>query len=168
MPFSPPGLLLPSSTHGTFPRGFPASVAFHSSQPHLHLKLTMCDSHLFWTLQGFCSMHLQVSLPLAYPPNPETRKLSLQFLTGHQGRGEATQLWAADFLPGPSTEDRGHIQRNMDSQKVEGLPPRKAPPPQYSRQLAADFSVNTFEKEARKGAELSPGVPSWPPSRGRS
>ena len=89
-------------------------------------------------------------------------KLSLQFLTGHQGRGGATQLWAADFLPGPSTEDRGHIQNGLS--ELEGLPPRKVPPPQYSRQLATQFLREHIPKRKPERAELSPGVPSWPPS----
>ena len=110
-------------------------------------------------------MHLQVSClsPIHQVQNPGN--LSLPFPTGHQGRGlgGATRLWAADLLPGPSTEDRGHIQRNSDSQNWKASHPGKSHPPQYSQQLVAQPLREHLPKRKPERVELSPGVPAPPP-----
>ena len=160
MPFSPPWPS-PSLLHGTLSPGFPASVAFHSSQPPLASEA----HHVWWSsLLGstkLWSMHLQVSLPLAHLPNPETRETLPS--VPHRPPGPWRNHTAmSSWLPLRSQHwgQRSHSEKHELSE-LEGLPPRKAPAPQYSWQLAARLLREHILKRKPERAELSPG---WPPS----
>lgn len=74
-----------------------------------------------------------------------------------------TATRAADLHPGPSTEDRGHIQRSLASQNRKATHSGKAPPPQHSQQLVAQTLPEHRLQRKLERAELGPGAPAQAP-----